>query len=75
MTATTEERGRRLVAVRLRGSSHLTHQVILTLRSLRLLRIYTAVILDDRPEVTGMLRKAKDTLTWGRLQGRRSASY
>jgi len=42
-------------------------EVLQTLRSLRLHRKYSATLLEKRPDVVGMLRKAKDMITWGEI--------
>lgn len=54
-----------LVAIRLRGSSGIKPDVEQTLRSLRLFKKYHATLIYERPDVLGMLRKAKDMITWG----------
>jgi large subunit ribosomal protein L30 len=54
-----------LVAIRLRGQSAVPHRIRHTLDSLRLRRKYNAVLLLDRPEIRGMLKQAKDMVTWG----------
>jgi len=54
-----------IVAIRLRGLSGLNPVARRTLRSLRLDRKHRAVILEKKPETTGMLKSVKDIVTWG----------
>lgn len=54
-----------LVAIRLRGESAVPYRVLHTLESLRLRHKFNAVVLPDRPEIRGMLKQAKDMVTWG----------
>ena len=55
----------KLAVVRLRGRTGLRRAVADTLSLLGLHRINNCVVVDDRPEVLGMIRKAKDYITWG----------
>jgi len=54
-----------LLAIRIRGTINVPQRVEDTLRMLRIDRNNYATILDDRPDYTGMLQKAKDWITWG----------
>ncbi len=38
-----------------------------TLQSLKLLKRYSAILLRNKPEVVGMLRRSKDFITWGEI--------
>jgi len=54
-----------IVVVRIRGISGVPEDIEYTLNSLRLRRKYNATIFNNRPEIEGMLKKAKDMITWG----------
>jgi large subunit ribosomal protein L30 len=54
-----------LLAIRIRGTINVPQRVEDTLRMLRIDRNNYATLLDDRPDYTGMLQKAKDWITWG----------
>jgi len=54
-----------LLAIRIRGGVNASVRVEDTLRMLRMERNMAATLLDDRPDYTGMLQKAKDRITWG----------
>ena len=56
-----------LVAIRIRGTVGLKPKIKYTLQSLRLLKRYNAILLRDDSEVVGMLRIAKDFITWGEI--------
>lgn len=57
----------KLVVVRVRGDVNIRHTIRNTLKMLRLHKPNHAVILDNTPDYMGMLRKAKDYITWGPL--------
>jgi large subunit ribosomal protein L30 len=59
------KKGKCLIAIRLRGTAGLKSEFEKTLVSLRLTKKFRAAILYDRPEITGMLAKVKDLITWG----------
>jgi len=59
------KKGKCLVAMRLRGTAGVKSEFEKTLVSLRLRKKFRAAILYDRPEITGMLAKIKDLVTWG----------
>jgi large subunit ribosomal protein L30 len=54
-----------LLAIRIRGTINVPQRVEDTLRMLRIDRNNYATLLDDRPDYTGMLQRAKDWITWG----------
>lgn len=54
-----------IVAVRIRGTIRASRQVRETLQMLNLTRNNYAVLIDNRPEFLGMLRKAQHFITWG----------
>ena len=56
-----------LVVIRLRGRTGLRADVETTLKHLNLNRINNCVLLNESPQVLGMLRKAKDYITWGSI--------
>ncbi|MEG3224027.1 MAG: 50S ribosomal protein L30 [Methanobacteriales archaeon Met13] len=56
-----------LAAIRVRGTTGIKEGISDTLDMLRLTRINHAVLLSDHPSYWGMLRKAKDYITWGEI--------
>jgi len=63
--ASKTKKGKCLVAIRIRGIPGVKSELERTLASLRLTKNFRAAILYDRPEITGMLAKIKDLVTWG----------
>ncbi len=57
-----------IAAIRIRGRTGLKREIEDTMKMLRLTRINHAVMLDDNPNYLGMLRKAKDYITWGEVR-------
>jgi large subunit ribosomal protein L30 len=55
------------VAVRVRGSINIRQNIKDTLKMLRLNRVNHCVIIPEVPEYEGMLKKAKDYITWGEI--------
>lgn len=53
------------LVIRIRGGVNTPTVVEDTLRMLRVDRNNAATLVDDRPEYLGMLRRAKDYITWG----------
>ncbi len=58
-------KGSCIIAVRLRGESGVSSDVKATLNMLRLPQKHNAVLIYKKPDALGMLRKAKDYITWG----------
>jgi large subunit ribosomal protein L30 len=58
---------KRIVAIRVRGTVGVRREIADTLRMLSLTRRNHAVIVDDRDTYRGMLKKAKDYLTYGEI--------
>jgi len=58
-------KGSCIVAIRLRGEAGVSKDVRDTLNMLRLPRKHSAVLIYKKPDALGMLRKAKDYVTWG----------
>ncbi len=56
-----------LVVIRLRGRTGIRSDVESTLKHLNLNRINNCVVLGESPQVLGMLKKAKDYITWGHI--------
>jgi len=56
-----------IAAIRIRGTTGVRHDIKETLDSLNLRKKHTCVILEDSPVVRGMLRKAKDFITYGEI--------
>jgi large subunit ribosomal protein L30 len=55
----------KIAAIRIRGEVVLSEEKQRTLRFLNLGRKHNCVILEDKPEILGMLRKVHDCITWG----------
>lgn len=58
----------RIIAVRVRGTAKVSKSIQDTLTMLNLTKPHHAVVIDDRPPYMGMLRKAKDYLTYGEVE-------
>ncbi|MEM3590035.1 MAG: 50S ribosomal protein L30 [Candidatus Bathyarchaeia archaeon] len=54
-----------LLAIRLRSGVKMGGEMEYALRTLRLGRRFHAVLVPNKPEFVGMLRKVKDLVTWG----------
>jgi large subunit ribosomal protein L30 len=57
----------KIAIIRLRGRTGLQKDVATTLELMNLFRVNNCVVLDDTPEVVGMVKKAKDYITWGTI--------
>ena len=55
------------LAIRIRGQVNLRHDFKKTMESLNLTRSNHAVVIPEDPYYTGMLKKVKDFITWGRV--------
>lgn len=55
-------------AIRVRGTVNIRKGIKDTMQMLRLNRVNHCVILPKDPSIEGMLRKAKDYITWGELK-------
>ena len=53
------------LVVRVRSDINVRHDIKKTMHSLNLTKVNHAVLVPKRPEVLGMLTKAKDYITWG----------
>jgi len=58
-------KGSCIIAVRLRGDAGVSSDVKATLNTLRLPRKHNAILIYRKPDTLGMIRKAKDYITWG----------
>lgn len=56
-----------LAAIRIRGMARVFEKTSHTLDMLRLRRKYACVVLKDTPSIRGMLKAAKDIITWGEI--------
>lgn len=54
-----------LLIIRIRGEINLSNRVKDTLRMLRIDKNNYATLIDNRPSYMGMLKEAKDCVTWG----------
>jgi large subunit ribosomal protein L30 len=64
---TKHEPKEKLVVVRVRGLTGIRKDIKDTLNMLRLYRRNYCVILPNTPSILGMLKKAKDYITWGKI--------
>lgn len=55
-------------AVRVRGTVHINPDIKKTLQLLNLTRANHCVLLEEKPSIKGMLRVAKDYITWGEIE-------
>ncbi len=62
-----EEKRKCLAVIRVRGVSDISREIKETLEMLGLNRNCHAALIDDRPSYLGMLRKARNYLTWGEI--------
>ncbi len=53
------------IVVRVRSDINVRHDIKKTMHSLNLTKVNHAVLVPNRPEILGMLTKAKDYVTWG----------
>jgi len=56
-----------LAAIRIRGKVGIAKDVEDTLKILRLTKVNSMSILEEEPEIKGMLRKVQGFITWGEL--------
>ncbi len=59
----------RLAVVRIRGTVGVRGGITDTLTMLNLHKVSSCVVIDDRDAYTGMLRKSKDYITFGAIDG------
>ncbi|MGA1872615.1 MAG: 50S ribosomal protein L30 [Thermoplasmatota archaeon] len=57
-----------MAVVRVRGTLKVKPDIKETLKLLRLNRVNHCVVLPETPEFIGMIRKAKDYVTWGEIE-------
>lgn len=62
-----EGEGKKLAVIRVRGQIHVRHDMKCTLTMLKLYRPNYCVILDATDSNVGMVKKAKDYITWGEV--------
>ncbi|MBI2175884.1 uL30 family ribosomal protein [Candidatus Woesearchaeota archaeon] len=60
-----ENQRKQIAVIRLRGRTGLQGDVAATLHMLNIRRVNHCAIVPDSPDVVGMLKKAKDYITWG----------
>ena len=53
--------------IRVRGRVNVNYSIRDTMKYLRLSRVNHCVLIPDTPYYTGMLKKAKDYITWGEI--------
>ena len=57
----------KLCVIRVRGTVHIKHDIRQTLELLNLKRKNNCVIVEDKPEIKGMIEKVKNYVTWGEI--------
>ena len=57
-----------MAVVRVRGTLKVSPEIRETLKMLRLNRVNHCIVVPETPEYMGMLRKAKDYITWGEIE-------
>jgi large subunit ribosomal protein L30 len=62
-----EEMSKAIAIVRIRGKTNLTKKINDTLAMLRLFRQNGCVVVPSTPAYVGMIKKAKDYITWGEV--------
>lgn len=63
------ENNKRIAVVRIKGDINLNKNIKATLQMLRLYKINSCVVIPNKPTYIGMLRKVKDFITWGEIDG------
>lgn len=63
----SEEKGKKIAVIRIRGMNRLKVAVDDTLSMLNLHRKFYCTIIESNPVVMGMVKKAKDYITWGEI--------
>ena len=58
---------RMIAVILIRGTTGARHDVVLTLKSLNLLRKNVCIVRKDSDSLRGMLLRAKDFITWGEI--------
>ncbi len=61
------ENQKKIVVIRIKGLVNIRKTIEDTLDMLRLYRKNYCVVLENKPEVVGMLKKVKDYITWGEI--------
>ncbi len=59
---------KKIAAIRIRGKVNVKETVEDTLGMLRLYRKNYCVVLENKATIIGMLKKAKDYITWGEIE-------
>ncbi len=62
------KRTKRLVVIRIRGVVEAPQKVENVLYLLRLRKTNTAVVIDDRPDFLGMIKKVEPYIAWGEIK-------
>jgi large subunit ribosomal protein L30 len=60
---------KKLAVIRIRGSINVDHGVENAFRKLKLFRKNSCVVIDNKKDYIGVLKKIKDYSTWGELDG------
>ncbi len=58
---------KRIVVVRVRGKVHIRKDIEDTMKFLNLTRVNHCVVIDNREEYMGMIKKVNDFVTWGEI--------
>lgn len=68
-TSKKEHKGAKIAVVRVRGRVHVRGTIADTLEMLHLRRVNHATVIENTPTYMGMIKKAKDFITWGEIDG------
>jgi len=60
-------KSKKIAIIRVRGTTGVMKPVKDTLNMLRLYKKNCCVVLNDGPNIIGMIKKAKDYITWGEI--------
>ncbi len=58
---------KRIAVVRTRGRVHVREDIERTMKLMNLTRVNHCVVIDNRAEYLGMIKKVKDYVTWGEI--------
>ena len=61
------QKNKKIAIVRIRGSVRVKEEILNTLNRLKLFKVNYCVVYDETPSVMGMIKKAKDYITWGEI--------
>lgn len=63
----TKTKKKRIAVIRTRGKVHVREDIESTMKLMNLNRINHCVVIDNKPQYLGMIKKVKDYVTWGEI--------